>query len=109
MQDRLEATSTGSKVVKLFGIVSSTAEFKEQHLVLNGASDVMMQCFEARRCRARCPPRTEPDPTLTPAPAPTLTRSAAPRGECDRHEYSASRHLSDRGYRQGEALISLAV
>ena len=33
------------RIVKLFGIVSSTADFKEQHLVLNGASDVMMEVF----------------------------------------------------------------
>jgi hypothetical protein len=31
------------KVVKLFGIVSSKNDFKEQHLVMNGCSDVMMQ------------------------------------------------------------------
>ena len=31
------------KVVKLFGIVASKQTFKSQHLVLNGASDVMME------------------------------------------------------------------
>jgi enamine deaminase RidA (YjgF/YER057c/UK114 family) len=33
------------QIVKLFGIVSSTPDFHEQHLVLNGASDVMMEVF----------------------------------------------------------------
>lgn len=31
------------QVVKLFGIVASKDDFKEQHLVMNGCSDVMMQ------------------------------------------------------------------
>ena len=31
------------QVVKLFGIVNSKQEFTEQHLVLNGASDLMME------------------------------------------------------------------
>jgi len=41
------------KVVKLFGIVSSKQEFKEQHLVMNGASDVMMEVFGDRGYHAR--------------------------------------------------------
>ena len=41
------------KIVKLFGIVSSKDSFKEQHLVLNGASDVMMSVFEDRGYHAR--------------------------------------------------------
>ena len=41
------------KVVKLFGIVSSKQEFKQQHLVLNGCSDVMMAVFEDRGYHAR--------------------------------------------------------
>jgi enamine deaminase RidA (YjgF/YER057c/UK114 family) len=30
---------------KIFGIVQSTNEFKEQHLVMDGCSDVMMEVF----------------------------------------------------------------
>ena len=41
------------QVVKLFGIVSSKQEFTEQHLVLNGASDLMMQVFGERGYHAR--------------------------------------------------------
>jgi len=41
------------KIVKLFGIVSSTLDFKEQHLVMNGASDVMMEVFGERGYHAR--------------------------------------------------------
>ena len=37
------------KVVKLFGIVQSTDEFHEQHLVLNGCSDVMVEIFGQER------------------------------------------------------------
>jgi enamine deaminase RidA (YjgF/YER057c/UK114 family) len=36
------------KVVKLFGIVRSEGSFTEQHLVMNGASDLMAEVFEAR-------------------------------------------------------------
>ena len=41
------------KVIKLFGIVSSKQGFKQQHLVLNGCSDVMMAVFEDRGYHAR--------------------------------------------------------
>ena len=37
------------KVIKLFGIVSSKQEFKQQHLVLYGCSDVMMSVFDEDR------------------------------------------------------------
>jgi len=54
MQDQLGGDlDRVEKVVKLFGIVSSKQEFKEQHLVLNGASDAMMDVFEARGYHAR--------------------------------------------------------
>ena len=36
------------KVVKIFGIVRSEGTFTEQHLVMNGASDLMAEAFEAR-------------------------------------------------------------
>ena len=76
MQDQLGGDlDRVEKVVKLFGIVSSTAEFKEQHLVLNGASDVMMQCFEARRCHSRSAhPEPEPDAHASPSPNPDQER-----------------------------------
>ena len=41
------------RVVKLFGIVASKESFKEQHLVLNGASDVFMEIFGDRGYHAR--------------------------------------------------------
>mmetsp|Transcript_33974 Transcript_33974/g.109087 ORF Transcript_33974/g.109087 Transcript_33974/m.109087 type:complete len:93 (-) Transcript_33974:399-677(-) len=37
------------QVVKLFGIVASAPEFKQQHLVLNGCSDVMMAVLGGER------------------------------------------------------------
>jgi enamine deaminase RidA (YjgF/YER057c/UK114 family) len=33
------------QIVKVFGIVQSTEEFKEQHLVMDGCSDVIMEIF----------------------------------------------------------------
>lgn len=33
------------KIVKLLGIVQSTAEFQEHHLVMNGCSDTLMEVF----------------------------------------------------------------
>jgi enamine deaminase RidA (YjgF/YER057c/UK114 family) len=36
------------KVVKLFGIVRSEGTFTEQHLVMNGASDLIAEVFEDR-------------------------------------------------------------
>ena len=41
------------QVVKLFGIVRSKDEFSEQHLVMNGCSDVMMEIFGDRGYHAR--------------------------------------------------------
>mmetsp|Transcript_37526 Transcript_37526/g.107865 ORF Transcript_37526/g.107865 Transcript_37526/m.107865 type:complete len:183 (-) Transcript_37526:40-588(-) len=37
--DRIE------KIVKIFGIVNSTSDFQEQHLVMNGCSDLIMEVF----------------------------------------------------------------
>jgi enamine deaminase RidA (YjgF/YER057c/UK114 family) len=34
------------QIVKMFGIVQSTEDFKEQHLVLDGCSDVIMEIFD---------------------------------------------------------------
>jgi enamine deaminase RidA (YjgF/YER057c/UK114 family) len=34
------------QIVKMFGIVQSTNDFKEQHLVLDGCSDVIMEIFD---------------------------------------------------------------
>lgn len=33
------------QIVKVFGIVNSTTDFKEQHLVMDGCSDVLMEVF----------------------------------------------------------------
>ncbi len=33
------------KVVKLLGVVQSTADFQEHHLVMNGCSDALMEIF----------------------------------------------------------------
>ena len=38
-------TLDGLKVIKLLGCVNSTLEFIEQHLVINGASDLLHQIF----------------------------------------------------------------
>ena len=54
MQDQLGGDlDRVEKVIKLFGIVSSHVEFKEQHLVLNGCSDVMCDVFGDRGYHAR--------------------------------------------------------
>ncbi|TIX47883.1 MAG: RidA family protein, partial [Mesorhizobium sp.] len=34
-----------SSVIRLVGYVASTPSFKEQHLVMNGASDLMVEVF----------------------------------------------------------------
>lgn len=34
------------QIVKVFGIVQSTNDFKEQHKVMDGCSDLMMEVFE---------------------------------------------------------------
>mmetsp|Transcript_28018 Transcript_28018/g.34104 ORF Transcript_28018/g.34104 Transcript_28018/m.34104 type:complete len:201 (-) Transcript_28018:155-757(-) len=34
------------QVVKIFGIVQSTTDFKHQHLVMDGCSDVLMEVFQ---------------------------------------------------------------
>src|SRR5215470_9348210 len=38
-------TLDGLRLVKLLGCVNSTSEFIEQHLVINGASDLMKKIF----------------------------------------------------------------
>ncbi|QDU81988.1 Endoribonuclease L-PSP [Polystyrenella longa] len=38
-------TLDGLKVIKLFGCVNSTPDFIEQHLVINGISDLMHEIF----------------------------------------------------------------
>jgi enamine deaminase RidA (YjgF/YER057c/UK114 family) len=38
-------TLKGLRVVKLLGCVNSTLEFTDQHLVINGASDLLHQIF----------------------------------------------------------------
>jgi len=42
-----------SRIVKLTSMVSSTAEFSEQHLVANGASDLLAEVFADRGVHAR--------------------------------------------------------
>lgn len=41
------------RIVKLFGIVQSTDDFHEQHLVVNGCSDLMNEVFGDRGVHAR--------------------------------------------------------
>lgn len=41
------------QVVKLFGIVRSKDDFSEQHLVMNGCSELMAEVFEERGVHAR--------------------------------------------------------
>jgi enamine deaminase RidA (YjgF/YER057c/UK114 family) len=38
-------TLNGLKVIKLLGCVNSTLEFTDQHLVVNGASDLLHEIF----------------------------------------------------------------
>ncbi len=41
------------RIVKLVGLVNSTAEFTEQHLVINGASELFAQVFGDKGAHAR--------------------------------------------------------
>jgi enamine deaminase RidA (YjgF/YER057c/UK114 family) len=41
------------KIVKLMGLINSTADFTEQHLVTNGASDLLAEVFGDRGKHAR--------------------------------------------------------
>ncbi|WP_332813721.1 RidA family protein, partial [Ramlibacter sp.] len=41
------------RIVKLMGLVNSTAEFTEQHLVINGASELFAQVFGDKGAHAR--------------------------------------------------------
>ena len=43
---QLNGTLDGLRVVKLLGCVNSTLDFIEQHLVINGASDLLHKIFE---------------------------------------------------------------
>jgi enamine deaminase RidA (YjgF/YER057c/UK114 family) len=42
-----------SRVIKLTSMVNSTAEFSEQHLVANGASELLVEVFADRGVHAR--------------------------------------------------------
>lgn len=42
-----------SRVIKLTSMVNSTAEFSEQHLVANGASELLVEVFSDRGVHAR--------------------------------------------------------
>ena len=42
-----------TRVVKLMGLVNSTGEFTEQHLVINGASELLAQVFGDKGTHAR--------------------------------------------------------
>ena len=45
--------NTVTRIVKLMSLVNSTADFTEQHLVTNGASDLFAQVFGERGAHAR--------------------------------------------------------
>lgn len=45
LKEQLGDLDRVEKVVKVFGIVQSTDDFKEQHLVMDGCSDLMMEVF----------------------------------------------------------------
>lgn len=45
LKDQLGDLDRVEKVIKIFGIVQSTNDFKQQHLVINGCSDLMMEVF----------------------------------------------------------------
>ena len=74
------------QVVKLFGIVNSKQDFTEQHLVLNGASDLMMEVFGDRRSNPN--PNPNPNPHPHPNPNGGLRRSGVPRALRHRHPHA---------------------
>jgi enamine deaminase RidA (YjgF/YER057c/UK114 family) len=45
LKEQLGDLDRVEQIVKMFGIVQSTNDFKEQHLVLDGCSDVIMEVF----------------------------------------------------------------
>jgi enamine deaminase RidA (YjgF/YER057c/UK114 family) len=45
LKEQLGDLDRVEQIVKMFGIVQSTNDFKEQHLVLDGCSDVIMEIF----------------------------------------------------------------
>ena len=45
LKEQLGDLDRVEQIVKIFGIVQSTDDFKEQHLVMDGCSDVIMQVF----------------------------------------------------------------
>ena len=53
MKSELGDLDKVDQIVKLFGIVQSTNDFHEQHKVLNGCSDVMVEVFGAKGMHAR--------------------------------------------------------
>lgn len=46
MKEQLGDLDRVEQVVKVFGIVQSTDDFKSQHLVMDGCSDVIMEVFD---------------------------------------------------------------
>jgi enamine deaminase RidA (YjgF/YER057c/UK114 family) len=46
MKEQLGDLDRVQQVVKVFGIVNSTTDFKSQHLVMDGCSDVLMEVFD---------------------------------------------------------------
>jgi enamine deaminase RidA (YjgF/YER057c/UK114 family) len=42
-----------TRIVKLMSLVNSTSDFTEQHLVTNGASELIAQVFDAKGAHAR--------------------------------------------------------
>ena len=74
------------QVVKLFGIVNSKQDFTEQHLVLNGASDLMMEVFGDRGSNPN--PNPNPNPHPDPNPNGGLRRSGVPRALRHRHPHA---------------------
>ncbi len=45
LKDQLGDLDKVEQIVKVFGIVNSTTDFKHQHLVMDGCSDVLMEIF----------------------------------------------------------------
>mmetsp|Transcript_5647 Transcript_5647/g.5371 ORF Transcript_5647/g.5371 Transcript_5647/m.5371 type:complete len:197 (+) Transcript_5647:62-652(+) len=46
LKDQLGDLDRVEQIVKVFGIVNSTTDFKHQHLVMDGCSDVLMEVFD---------------------------------------------------------------
>jgi enamine deaminase RidA (YjgF/YER057c/UK114 family) len=45
LQDHLGSLDKIKRIVKVMGLVNSTAQYTEQHLVMNGCSELLLEIF----------------------------------------------------------------